>query len=99
MYLIPVTLKYETKIFKRLYMKDLIYIGIIIAIAFFLKNSVHAYLQIPYWLFMIALSFYFVTKPKDNPNKRKVNALLMFIMRDNNIYYSIDKGAPYEYNE
>lgn len=90
-YLIPRTLKHETKMFKRLYIRDLIYIGLILSIGFLFKRMVHIYLIIPYWIFFFGVSIYMVTRPESNPNKRKFQALAMFLFRDNSTYYSINQ--------
>jgi len=90
-YLIPRTLKLETKIFKKLYVRDLVYIGLVLALAYFCKGMVHVYLLIPYWLFAFLTAFYMVVHPKCNPQKRKWQALAMFIFRDNKTYYSINR--------
>ncbi len=89
-YLIPKTLKHETKIFRRLYIKDLAYIGLILALAYFCKGMVHLYFQIPYWIFAFLVSLYMVSRPKSNPRKHKFKALAMYLFRDNSTYYSIN---------
>jgi hypothetical protein len=89
-YIIPRTLKHETKIFKRLYIKDLAFIGLFLSLAYFFKGMVHAYMQIPYWLFTFIFSFYMVTRPKCNPKKYKFQSILMYLFRDNSTYHSLN---------
>lgn len=89
-YLIPRTLKHETKIFKKLYIRDISYIGAVLALAYFSKGMVHVYLQVPYWIFAFIVSFYMVSKPNSNPQKHKFKALALYLFRDNNTYYSIN---------
>ncbi len=91
--IIPKHLKEEYKIFDKpkIYWKDVITCCILIGIFFIAQNFVHSWLQIPYWLFAV-LIIYFLIQPakRSNPRKRNWEALLLFVGRSRETYYSIN---------
>lgn len=93
MYIIPKHLKEEYKIFDKpkIYWKDVVTIVILLGIFLVGQNFVHAWLQIPYWVFAIIISFFLIQPAKrSNPRKRNWEALLLFVGRSRETYYSIN---------
>jgi hypothetical protein len=93
MYIIPKQLKEEYKIFDKpkIYWKDVVTCCILLGIFLLGQNFVHAWLVIPYWL-VAALISYFLIQPakRSNPKKRNWEALILFVGKDRETFYSIN---------
>lgn len=83
-YLIPNKMKEEIKILTKpvtIYMKDLLTALIIFLTAWTASSFVHAWLMIPYAVFTIIVTVYLTRPAKDNPGKRKWEAILLMLGR------------------
>lgn len=89
---IPRQLREENKIFDRfnIYWKDVKTCVILLGVFMLMKNFVHNWLQIPYWISSVLFSYYLVQPAGGNPKKRNWEAILLFIGKDHTVYHSIN---------
>lgn len=92
MYIIPKNLKEEYKMFDkpRIWLKDVKTFAVIIGISLIIKNLVHSWLLIPFWIIVILSAFYLIQPAKANPKKRNWEAILFLIGKSHETYYSIN---------
>lgn len=91
-YIIPKQLKEENRIFDRptIYWKDVKTLVVLLGLFLILKNLVHTWFLIPYWITAVLISFYLVRPAGANPKKRNWEAILLLIGKDHTVYHSIN---------
>ena len=91
-YIIPKQLREENKIFDRfkIYWKDVKTCVVLLGLFLLMKNFVHSWLLIPYWVSVVLFSYYLIQPARANPKKRNWEAILLFIGKDHTIYRSIN---------
>lgn len=95
-YLIPKKLKEETKLFSfghgtaAIYLKDVLFLVGWALAAVCLRNYVHTWLTVPFFLFMACAGIYLVIPAKaSNPGKRHWEAMLLMLGRDRGVIPSV----------
>ena len=82
-------LRSGTKVFKWLYLFDLMFIGCYFAIMFMFVEHVHPALAIPYHIFNLIAALIFTAKSPFNPKKRIFQTILFIAKRDTYVYHPI----------
>lgn len=98
-YLIPRQLKKGQLLFDKpfkVYLMDVAFIGGWLMLAWMASAFVHSKLYVPYAIFAALCALYLTRTARENPGKRKWEAILLFLAKKVNrpVYYSID--APKE---
>ena len=90
-YIVPREVKKEIKIFRLLYLRDIVIIGIPIMLAMFLQGAIIPSLRLPYYESIALLGLWGSRKSRNNPGFRnwKSFVLLLYRMRDRKCYYSL----------
>lgn len=88
-YMLPQELKAQTKVFKDLYFKDLLFIIVFNAVMLVFKNRVSDKIQTLYMLYNIAVSIILVSKPSFQPQKRLYQSFYYLFIKDKTVYKPI----------
>ena len=82
-------LRSGTKVFKWLYLFDLMFNGCYFAIMFMFVEHVHPALAIPYHIFNIIVALIFTARSPFNPKKRIFQTILFIAKKDTYVYHPI----------
>lgn len=93
-YLIPKRLKKDYLIISRpvkVYVKDILFIGIWLMMAWCASGLVFRSLRVAYYMFAALCAIYLTRPARENPGKRKWEAIILFLSRKiaNPVYYSV----------
>lgn len=99
-YQIPKKLKEEYKILDkpRIWWKDVVTCSLLLGIFLILKNFVHSWLQIPYWITVVIGSYFLIQPARSNPKKRNWEAILLFLDKDRTTHFSLNHVQEQEEN-
>ncbi len=82
-------LKSETKVYKGIMLQDFFFMIIYMMIAYILREFVSSSLRIIYLLFSAGVALYLTSKSGSNKNRRKYEAVALFLKRDRAVYYPV----------
>lgn len=86
MYVLPKEIDAETKISKNLFLFDLIFIGMVIIIAWLLSSFVYEKIRIIYYINCFVFSLLLRAKSVHNPKKRIITSVYLMLIKDRKIY-------------
>lgn len=86
MYILPKEISSETKISKNLFLFDLVFIGIVMLIAWILNSFVYEGIRILYYISCFIIALILRTKSKLNPKKRLFTSIYLMLVKDKKIY-------------
>lgn len=86
MYVLPKEISAETKISKNLFLFDLIFIGLVMIIAWLLNSFVYSSLRILYYIVCFLFALLLRTKSKLNPKKRLFTSIYLMLVKDKKVY-------------
>ncbi|MCI0936781.1 DUF5592 family protein [Clostridioides difficile] len=87
MYYIPEEIRSETKIFKSLYLSDLIFLAVILLLAWIMRSLVYSPLVIPYYIFTTVSTLFLLAKSSDNPGSRNYKTIYFLLTKSRHIYH------------
>ena len=90
MYIIPAEISSEYKIFKNVYLVDLIFIVTSFFFTMSFSNAVNPKMIVPYYIFSAILTVFLIMKSVSNPGIRNCKAIYLMLIRDRKIYHSLD---------
>lgn len=90
MYIIPSEISSEHKIFKNVYLVDLIFMVTSFFITMTLSNAVNPKVIIPFYVFSFVLTLFLIMKSVSNPGVRNYKAIYLMLIRDRKTYHSLD---------
>ncbi|WP_431818872.1 DUF5592 family protein [Bacillus pumilus] len=90
-YRIPNEINSELKLTSALFLFDLFFLIGVLGFTSLCSNFVHAKLSIPFYVFMLIVGVISIIRTPLNPKKRMYEALFLALIRDRNIYTSIDR--------
>mgnify|MGYP002792022395 FL=1 len=85
-YIVTQEIKSETQVLWFIYLQDLAFLTVWTMLVLVLKENVHGYLRIPYYIFSFVVGVRMVLRVKGNPKRRYYQALAIYIGRPKNIY-------------
>ncbi|HBF3343018.1 TPA: hypothetical protein KOB99_003057 [Clostridioides difficile] len=90
MYNIPNEIYSETKVFKSIYVIDLLIILLAMCFAWITSSIVYPTLIPAYYIYTLVVAIFFVAKSPINPGMRNFMSIYLLITRDRKTYHSID---------
>ncbi|HBH4034415.1 TPA: hypothetical protein KSL09_003240 [Clostridioides difficile] len=90
MYNIPNEISSETKIFKSIYVTDLLIIMLALFFAWLTSSIVYPTLILAYYIYTLVVAIFLVAKSPINPGMRNFMSIYLLITRDRKTYHSID---------
>ena len=90
MYIIPSEISSETKIYKNIYLIDMIFIFISFFLTVLLSSIVSSKVVIAYYVFSFALTLFLIMRSTSNPGLRNYKAIYLMVIRNKNTYHSLD---------
>ncbi|HBF9262933.1 TPA: hypothetical protein OUL50_001974 [Clostridioides difficile] len=90
MYNIPNEISSETKIFKSIYVTDLLIILLALFFAWLTSSIVYPTLILAYYIYTLVVAIFLVAKSPINPGMRNFMSIYLLITRDRKTYHSID---------
>ncbi|EOE7347233.1 DUF5592 family protein [Clostridioides difficile] len=87
MYYIPEEIRSETKIFKSLYLSDLIFLAVVLLLAWIMRSLVYSPLVIPYYIFITVSTLFLLAKSSDNPGSRNYKTIYFLLTKSRHIYH------------
>lgn len=90
MYNIPSEINSETKIFKNIYLIDMIILLVSLLLTIVFSNIVSSKVVMIYYVFSIGLTVFFISKSSTNPGIRNYKAIYLMMIRNRKVYKSID---------
>lgn len=90
---IPEEISSEVKIFKSIYLFDLIVALLSLGFASITSSVIYPALTIPYYIFVLASTLFFLAKSSSNPGMRNYKTIYLLITKDNNTYYKVDEDV------
>ncbi|EGT3815279.1 TPA: DUF5592 family protein [Clostridioides difficile] len=90
MYNIPNEISSETKIFKSIYVTDLLIILLALFFAWITSSIVYPTLILAYYIYTLVVAIFLVAKSPINPGMRNFMSIYLLITRDRKTYHSID---------
>ncbi|EGT3953440.1 TPA: hypothetical protein KRD64_002250 [Clostridioides difficile] len=90
MYNIPNEISSETKIFKSIYVTDLLIILLALFFAWITSSIVYPTLILTYYIYTLVVAIFLVAKSPINPGMRNFMSIYLLITRDRKTYHSID---------
>lgn len=88
-YVLPKEISAAIKLSKKLYVFDLVFIGIFMCVAWLLSFLVYKPLIIPYYIYMFIVAIYFRSKSTINPKRRKYHSIYYALVRNRNAYIRV----------
>ena len=85
-YIVTQEIKSETQVLWFIYLQDLAFLTVWTMLVLVLKENVHGYLRIPYYMFSFVVGVRMVPRVKGNAKRRYYQALAIYIGRPKNIY-------------
>lgn len=82
---IPRRIKSEVKLYKNIYLKDLVTLVGFFMLGYMTKILVHSYLQLPYTIFVVIVGLILCFPSKTNPGKRIYNSVY-YAIKQKNVY-------------
>ncbi|WP_445669252.1 DUF5592 family protein [Margalitia sp. FSL K6-0131] len=92
-YTIPKSVKSEIKITKSLYLKDIVIFFAVFFIVSRFDSYIHKILIIPYYIFFLGITLYFLLPSLNNPKKRNYHSYYYFLIKSKVKYHSLDVHA------
>ncbi len=90
MYIIPSEISSEYKIFKNIYLIDLIFIVTSFFLTMSFSNAVNQKVIVPYYIFSTILTVFLIMKSVSNPGIRNYKAIYLMLIRYRKTYHSLD---------
>lgn len=85
-YIVTQEIKSETQVLWFIYLQDLAFLAVWTMLVLVLKENVHGYLRIPYYIVSFIVGVRMVLHVKGNPKRRYYQALAIYIGRPKKIY-------------
>lgn len=85
-YVLPKEIVSSVKLTKKLYVFDLVFIGVFMCVVWMLNFLVYPPLRTFYYIFMATMALYFRSKSSINPKKRKYHSIYYALVRDRKAY-------------
>lgn len=82
-------LKSETKVYKGIMLQDFFFLIIYMMAAYILREFVSSSLRVIYMIFSAFTALYLTSKSGSNKNRRKYEAIMLFLKRDRTVYYPV----------
>lgn len=82
-------LKSETKVYKGIMLQDFFFLIIYMMAAYVLREFVSSSLRVVYMIFSALIALYLTSKSSSNKNRRKYEAIILFMKRDRAVYYPV----------
>ncbi len=79
-------IKTETKVYKGIYLFDFFFIIIYMMITWMVKDFVSSNLQVLFIVFSAICALYLTSKSATNKNRRKYQAIVLFLKHDRAVY-------------
>lgn len=90
---IPEEISSEVKIYKSIYLFDLVIALLSLAFASITSSVIYPALTIPYYIFILGSTLFLLAKSLSNPGMRNYKTIYLLITRDNNTYYKIEEDT------
>ena len=90
MYIIPSEISSETKIYKNIYLIDMIFILVSFVFTMLLSNIVNPKVVVGYYVFSILLTIFLIMRSTSNPGLRNYKAIYLMVIRSKRTYHSLD---------
>lgn len=82
-------LKSETKVYKGIMLQDFFFLIIYMMAAYVLRELVSSSLIVVYMIFSFLTALYLTSKSGSNKNRRKYEAIILFLKRDRAVYIPV----------
>lgn len=90
-YFVPKEIKSETKMSKRINLKDFAFVSAVLSISMVMDTLVYAPLKVVYYIFSVLSALVLTIPSRSNPNRRNYQGLMIFIRKqqEDKFYKSI----------
>lgn len=88
---IPEEINSEIKVFKSVYLFDLVIVLLSLVFASITSAVIYPALTIPYYIFVGVSILFLVAKSPSNPGMRNYRTIYLLFTKDSNTYYKIDE--------
>lgn len=96
MYIIPSEINSETKIFKNVYLIDMLFMLVAFVLTMSFSSIVNPKVIVPYYICSFVLTIFLVLKSQTNPGLRNYKAIYLMIIRCRGTYQSLDWNTERE---
>ncbi|CEK32642.1 hypothetical protein JGS6364_PCS1200331 (plasmid) [[Clostridium] sordellii] len=96
MYIIPSEINSETKIFKNVYLIDMLFMLVAFVLTMSFSSIVNPKVVVPYYICSFVLTIFLVLKSQTNPGLRNYKAIYLMIIRCRWTYQSLDWNTERE---
>ena len=90
MYIIPSEINSETKIFKNVYLIDMLFMLVAFVLTMSFSSIVNPKVVVPYYICSFVLTIFLVLKSQTNPGLRNYKSIYLMIIRCRGTYQSLD---------
>ena len=96
MYIIPSEINSETKIFKNVYLIDMLFMLVAFVLTMSFSSIVNPKVVVPYYICSFVLTIFLVLKSQTNPGLRNYKSIYLMIIRCGGTYQSLDWNTERE---